>query len=70
MDYNIEVNWDKSAGVWCAVCDNIPIALENPSFDALIARVKTTTLEILSMNGKKIENIRLCFIATHWENVA
>ena len=61
MSYDIEVNWDKEAGVWCAVCDDIPIALESHSFDALIERVKVTAYEILELNRKVEENIRLCF---------
>ena len=38
MNYNIDVNWDEEAGVWCAVCDEIPLALESNSFDALIIK--------------------------------
>jgi hypothetical protein len=70
MSYDIEVSWDESAGVWCGVCDSIPIALESNSFDALVARIKIATPEILSMNGKQSENIRLCFKTVHWERVA
>ena len=36
MSYDIAVNWDEDAGVWYAVCDNIPLALESNSFDALV----------------------------------
>jgi hypothetical protein len=36
MNYSIDVTWDEAAGVWCAVCDDIPLALESNSFDALI----------------------------------
>ena len=70
MVYDIEVRWDEIAGVWCAVCDNIPMALESHSFDALVERVKTAAREILEMNGKMAENTRLCFKTTHWECVA
>jgi len=70
MNYDIEVNWDESAGVWCAVCDNVPLALESNSFDALVARVRIAVPEILSLNGKKSENIKLCFRVIHWESVA
>lgn len=65
MNYEIEVTWDETAGVWCAVCDNIPLALESNSFDALIARVKIATPEILALNGTT-ENIGLCFKAVHF----
>ena len=70
MSYDIDVNWDEQAGVWCAVCDDIPIALESNSFDALIERVKTAAYEILELNGKKREPMRLCFKATHWEDIS
>ena len=70
MSYDIDVTWDEEAGVWCAVCDNIPIALESNSFDALIERVKIATYEILELNGKIGENIRLCFKTSHWERIA
>jgi len=70
MDYDIEVSWDETAGVWCAICDSIPLALESHSFDMLISRVKIVAPEIFLMNGEKGENLRLCFKTTHWGNVA
>lgn len=70
MGYDIAVHWDEEAGVWCAVCDSIPIALESHSFDALIERVKITAYEILELNGKIGENTRLCFKTAHWECIA
>jgi len=70
MIYEINVNWDEDAGVWYAVCDDIPIALESNSFDALIAKVKIATYELLELNGKLCDNIRLCFKTTHLERIA
>ena len=70
MDYIIDTVWDETAGVWCAVCDDIPLALESNSFDALIEKVKVVAYEVLEMNKKMTNNIRLCFNATHWENIA
>ena len=70
MSYNVAVNWDEEAGVWCAVCDSIPIALESNSFDALIERVKVAAQEILALNGKSSDDTRLCFITAHWERIA
>jgi len=52
LDYIINMSWDKDAAVWCAVCDDIPIALESGSFDALVERVKIAVPELLEMNGK------------------
>ena len=68
--YNIDVNWDETAGVWCAVCDDIPLALESNSFDALIEKVKIAAYEILEINGKATDNLRLCFKTIHWESIA
>ena len=70
MIYNIDVNWDEDAGVWCAVCDSIPLALESNSFDALIERVKIAAYEILELNGKRSKDTRLCFKTVHWERIA
>ena len=70
MDYIIDIKWDEEAGVWCAICDDIPLALESNSFDALIEKVKIVAYEILEINNKITDNIRLCFRAAHWENIA
>ena len=70
MSYDININWDEDAGVWCAVCNDIPLALESNSFDALIEKVKTVAYEILEANKKMTDGIRLCFKAVHWENIA
>jgi addiction module RelB/DinJ family antitoxin len=40
MSYEIEVTWDEIAKVWCAVCDDIPLALKGLSFDTLLSKVK------------------------------
>ena len=70
MNYNINVIWDEDAQVWCAICDDIPLALEDLSFDALIRRVKTVAHEILKLNGKLTKDTHLCFQATHNERIA
>jgi hypothetical protein len=70
MIYDIEVNWDKGARVWCAVCNSIPIVLECHSFDALIERVKVAAYEVLEMNGKIEKNLQLRFMAAHTESIA
>ena len=70
MSYNIDIIWDEEAQVWCAVCDDIPLAIESPSFDTLIQRVKVVALEILESNGKLTENTLLNFQATHKERIA
>ena len=70
MSYNINIIWDEEAQVWCAVCDDIPLALENSSLDTLIQRAKTVAHEILDLNGKLTEDIHLYFQATHRERIA
>ncbi|MCL2108099.1 MAG: DUF1902 domain-containing protein [Oscillospiraceae bacterium] len=70
MTYNVDVNWDDVAGVWCAVCDEIPLALESNSFDALIGKVKIAAHEVLELNGKMNDSIGLCFRTSHRENIA
>ncbi|MCL2081554.1 MAG: DUF1902 domain-containing protein [Oscillospiraceae bacterium] len=70
MCYSIDVNWDETAGVWYAVCDDIPLALESNSFDALIEKAKVMAYEILELNAKMTDNIKLCFKAVHWESIA
>ena len=69
MEYIIDVSWDDEAGVWCAFCDDIPLAMESNSFDALIARVKIATPEILELNGNFDKDVKLCFKTTHVESI-
>ena len=70
MTYNVEVNWDDESDVWFAVCDEIPVALESGSFDALIEKVKTVAIEILELNGATGDSMHLCFKTTRWESIA
>jgi hypothetical protein len=51
-EYTINFSWDDEAGVWIAICDDIPLALESNSFDALIEKVKVVVPEILALNKK------------------
>lgn len=68
-EYVINMKWDDEARVWTAVCDDIPIALESGSFDALVERVKTAAPEILELNGAD-SNCTLRFIAERCYGVA
>ena len=52
MSYIVNIIWDEEAAVWYAVCDEIPLAIESGSFDALIERVKTVAREILELNNE------------------
>ena len=62
-EYLINLFWDDEASVWCAVCDEIPIALESESLDLLIERVRIATPEILELNENNSENPMLRFKA-------
>ena len=68
-EYIINMKWDNEATVWYAICDDIPIALESGSFDALVERVKVTAPEILELNGQDKECI-LHFVADRRDEVA
>ena len=51
-EYTINFRWDDDANVWIAICDEIPLAVEHGSFDALIEKVKVIVPEILALNEK------------------
>ena len=68
-EYIVKMTWDSEAAVWCAACDDIPIALESGSFDALVERVKAAAPELLKMNGTKPE-CTLHFVAERRDGVA
>jgi len=60
-EYTVLLTWDDEASVWVAENDDIPIALESASLDALMERVKIATPELLELNGKNHSNIVLLF---------
>ena len=68
--YNIEITWDGEACVWVAVCDDIPLALESNSYDALIERVKIVAPEIIELNYGSNDDIMLCFKSKRMQKVA
>ena len=59
--YDVNITWDDEAGVWVAVADDIPLALESDSIDILIERVKVAAPEILEMNSKPFTSFYLRF---------
>lgn len=69
MEYIINFSWDDEAGVWTAICDDIPLALESNSFDALIEKVKVCAAEILALNAAA-SPARLCIRSERWESIA
>jgi hypothetical protein len=70
MEYSIYLTWDEEAQVWVAVNDEIPIALESGSLDALIECVKLAVPEILDLNKQTQSNVRLRFKAERLALVA
>ena len=60
-EYIVSLTWDDEASVWVAENDDIPIALESPSLDTLIERVRLATPELLELNDKNHGNIALLF---------
>ena len=70
MEYVVNFSRDDEAGVWIAVCDEIPLALESNSFDALIEKVKVCAAEVLELNASKAMPVRLCIKSEHWESIA
>ena len=68
-EYTVHINWDRDAAVWYAVCDEIPIALESGSFDALVERVKAAAPELLRLNEADPE-CTLHFVAERRDGVA
>jgi len=61
IEYIVTLLWDDEAAVWVAENDDIPIALESASLDALIERVRIATPELLELNGENHANILLRF---------
>lgn len=50
-EYVIKLLWDEEANVWVATNDEIPIALEDKSFDRLLNRVRIAVPELIEMNS-------------------
>ncbi|MDR1452811.1 MAG: DUF1902 domain-containing protein [Candidatus Margulisbacteria bacterium] len=70
QNYNIALVWDEEAQVWLAKNDQIPLAMESGSFDALIERVKTAVPELLELNAEKHQAVHLLFKAERLAQVA
>ena len=70
MEYIIDFSWDDDAGIWVAVCDDIPLALESNSFDALIEKVKVCAAEILALNNSASVPVKLCIKSERLESIA
>ena len=71
IEYVIDLLWDNEVGIWSAVNNEIPIALESGSLDALIERVKFAVPEMLIENNLMPESkeIQLKFNAVRTERL-
>ena len=70
MKYTVNIDWDSEVGVWFAFCDDIPLATESNSFDALIEKVKNIAYEILPLNNIEATNVSLNFTTMREEILA
>ena len=50
-EYKVNFSWDDEAEVWIAVCDEIPLTIEDGSLDKLMYRVKIAAPELIEMNN-------------------
>jgi hypothetical protein len=57
MEHIVIIQWDEEATVWYAICDSIPLALEDESLDTLINRIKLAAPEMLAENGNLVVTI-------------
>jgi len=54
-EYIINFMWDEEAHVWTAICDELPLALEHGSFDALVEKVKIAAVEMHELNHENVQ---------------
>ena len=61
--FTFTVTRDAEAGVWVAVCDDLCVATEAPTYEALLERVWLIAPEMARENGLNIPeaNLRLLF---------
>ncbi|MCL2519901.1 MAG: DUF1902 domain-containing protein [Spirochaetaceae bacterium] len=50
MNFTIDVKWDEETERWCASNDELPVAADSNSYDALIEKVKVIAYEMLEDN--------------------
>ena len=53
METIIHIKWDEEAGVWYAINDYIPLAMESESLDVLRQKVKDAIPELIELNNLK-----------------
>ena len=65
---DIKIKWDEEARVWFCECDEIGLALESGSYDALIERIKMAIPEMIELNN--VDKNTMFFIDTEKRPVA
>ena len=50
----INALWDDEAKVWVATSDDVPLATEAPTFDALSHKLQVMVPELLELNGQSM----------------
>ena len=62
-EYTVTIAFDNEARVWYAINDDIPLALESGSLDALMERCRYAAPELLALNNKPTDGVHLKFVA-------
>ena len=68
MNVKVKIHWDDEAEVWVAICDELGIALESGSYDALIEKVRVAIPEMVELNG--ISTIKSIEVSTNKRQMA
>ena len=68
----IHALWDAEAGLWVGTSDDIPVATEAATLEALIARLRRIAPEMIAENGLAApgETVTLAVVAERSEAVA
>lgn len=71
MDVRVDFSWDDEASVWTATSKDVTgLVLESGSLDALMERVKYAIPELLELNGKLPQTLRLTLSSKRMDAVA
>ena len=68
MKIEVKIHWDEEAEVWVAICDELGIALESGSYDALIEKLRVAVPEMIDANG--ISGVNVIEISTNNRQMA
>jgi hypothetical protein len=59
--FTIQARWDAEAALWWGSSEEVPVAAEAPTLDALLAKAAAQTLDLLPDNHPSVapEQVRL-----------